>query len=98
VRRNPEIGDFVVTGFEVEDLLVTVQNPQFRPYTISIFHAILPRLRKQWLLHDCLTADSAVGMFDDCLFSIHQPQSMDSFSDEDPISTWSKIVSINFNI
>lgn len=98
VRRIPQTGDFDISGFEVEDLLVTVKNPRFRQYTVSIFHAELPRLRRQRLLYDCLTANSAVGMFDDCLFSLHKPQVMESFIDEEELK-WSKIViliKINF--
>ncbi len=68
LRRSPQFGDFELTKFIVEDFLITVQNPSFRPYSISIFHATLPILRKQWLLYDFFCADSIVGVFDDCLF------------------------------
>ncbi|KAL2914308.1 Mitochondrial distribution and morphology protein 31, mitochondrial precursor [Polyrhizophydium stewartii] len=80
-RRAPEFGDFEMDSFVVEDLLVTVCNQDFRPYSISIFGAELPLFRKQWLLYDIMCADSIVGMFDNCLFSVHRSQSLDVFRD-----------------
>lgn len=62
VRWNPNVkydpvaarhqytpGDFELEKFTLEDLLVTVYQPQgFRPYPVSIFQAQLDRFRKQW--------------------------------------------------
>jgi len=71
-RRRHTQGDFEIDRFTLDDMLITVYNPSFRPYTVSIFSADLPILRKQWLLYDIFCADSVVGMFDNCLFSVHQ--------------------------
>lgn len=59
----------------VDDLLLTVLSPGgFRPYTVSILQARLPRLRSDWLLLDWMSADSVVGMLDKSLFSLHSQQ------------------------
>ncbi|KAJ1339686.1 hypothetical protein BSLG_005719 [Batrachochytrium salamandrivorans] len=79
-RRVPEFGDFEMDSFIVEDL-VTICNPDFRPFSFSIFDAELPIFRKQWLLYDMMCADSVVGMYDNCLFSVHRSQSLDVFRD-----------------
>lgn len=60
----------------VSDLLLTVLSPDnFRPYTVSVLSAKLPRLRSDWFFLDLLSAESIVGMFDRCLFSLHGRQS-----------------------
>jgi len=33
-------------------------------------------LRQRWLFHDLLQAENIVGQFDNCLFSLHRPQSI----------------------
>lgn len=72
-EHNP--GDFEIESFKIEDLLVTVLQPEgFRPYPISIYNADLPRLRKQWLFYDFLCANSMTGEFDRSLFTIHPRQ------------------------
>ncbi|KAJ1549296.1 Mitochondrial distribution and morphology protein 31, mitochondrial precursor [Cladochytrium tenue] len=76
-RRKPHENDFMMSKFVVEDLLLTILNPSFRPYTISVFNGELPLFRQQWLLYDIMCADSIVGTFDDCLFSIHRAQDPD---------------------
>jgi distribution and morphology protein 31 len=73
-RRRPLIGDFEMDRFIVEDLLLTVLNPNFRPYSVSVFYGELPLFRKQWLLYDMMCADSITGVIDNCLFSVHRPQ------------------------
>ncbi|KNE54899.1 hypothetical protein AMAG_00844 [Allomyces macrogynus ATCC 38327] len=73
-RRIHQPGDFDMERVVVEDLFLTVYNPNFRPYSVSVFNADLPRLRKQWLLYDIICASSLVGLFDNCLFSLHTPQ------------------------
>ncbi|KNE56548.1 hypothetical protein AMAG_02349 [Allomyces macrogynus ATCC 38327] len=73
-RRTHQPGDFDMERVVVEDLFLTVYNPNFRPYSVSVFNADLPRLRKQWLLYDIICATSLVGLFDNCLFSLHTPQ------------------------
>lgn len=61
----------------MQDLLVTIYQPyQFRPFNLSIFNAAVPKLRKQWLFYDLLSAESITGQVDGCLFSLHKPQSI----------------------
>ncbi len=72
-EHNP--GDFEIESFKIEDLLVTVLQPEgFRPFPVSIYNAELPRLRKQWLFYDFLCANSMTGEFDRSLFTIHPRQ------------------------
>jgi mitochondrial distribution and morphology protein 31 len=72
-EHNP--GDFEIESFKIEDLLVTVLQPEgFRPFPVSIYTADLPRLRKQWLFYDFLSANSITGEFDKSLFTIHPRQ------------------------
>jgi distribution and morphology protein 31 len=48
-RHQYTPGDFELEKLTLEDLLVTVYQPDgFRPYPISIFQAQLDRFRKQW--------------------------------------------------
>ena len=68
-------GDFEIESFKIEDLLLTVLQPEgFRPFPVSIYTADLPRLRKQWLFYDFLSANSITGEFDKSLFTIHPRQ------------------------
>ncbi|KAG0006601.1 Mitochondrial distribution and morphology protein 31, mitochondrial precursor [Modicella reniformis] len=83
-RRKHVSGDFELESLQLEDMLVTVLQPDgFRPYTISVFSAQFPCFRKQWLFYDMLCAESMVGMFDGCLFSCYtaQRESTDSQTD-----------------
>ncbi|KAK2741462.1 Mitochondrial distribution and morphology protein 31, mitochondrial precursor [Myotisia sp. PD_48] len=71
--HNP--GDFELDSFKMEDLLVTVYQPNhFRPFPVSIFSCDLPQLRKQWLFYDFLSANMVSGSFDNSLFTIHPRQ------------------------
>lgn len=48
-RHKYTPGDFELEKLTLEDLLVTVYQPNgFRPYPVSIFQAQLDRFRKQW--------------------------------------------------
>lgn len=48
-RHKYTPGDFELAKFTLEDLLITVYQPDgFRPYPISIFQAQLDQFRKQW--------------------------------------------------
>lgn len=80
--RHPGPG-FEVESLQLEDVLVTIYQPNFRPYTASIFQADFRLLRKQWLFYDLLSAKSIVGQFDNCLFSLHEPQSIGRTMSED---------------
>lgn len=72
-EHNP--GDFELDHFKLEDLLVTVHQPDgFRPFSVSIFSCELPQLRKQWLFYDFLSASHMSGSFDGSLFTIHPRQ------------------------
>ncbi|KAJ7347108.1 mitochondrial distribution and morphology protein 31 [Mycena albidolilacea] len=76
-RHPSRPGDFELESLELEDVLVTVYQPDgFRPYTASIFQAELKTFRKQWIFYDFLCAENIVGQFDNCLFSLHKPQSI----------------------
>jgi distribution and morphology protein 31 len=68
-------GDFELDSFKMEDLLVTIYQPdKFRPFSVSIFSCDLPQLRKQWLFYDFLSANMMSGSFDNSLFTIHPRQ------------------------
>ena len=68
-------GDFELESFKLEDLLVTVYQPNgFRPFSVSMFSCDLPQLRKQWLFYDFLSANMMSGSFDDSLFTVHPRQ------------------------
>ncbi|KAL8713479.1 MAG: hypothetical protein Q9220_002341 [cf. Caloplaca sp. 1 TL-2023] len=72
-EHNP--GDFEINSFKLQDLLVTVHQPQdFRPFSVSIFSCDLPKLRRQWLFYDLLSANMMSGSFDESLFTIHPRQ------------------------
>lgn len=93
-EHNP--GDFEIESYKIEDLLVTVYQPQgFRPFPVSIYNADLPRLRKQWLFYDFLCANSMTGEFDKSLFTIH-PRQTHSYTGaklndpDDPDEPWKK--------
>lgn len=74
-RHTPQRGDLDLQHLLVKDLLVTFLNPDgFRPYTLSLISAEFPRMRKRFILHDFLAAESVVGMLDGSLFSMHIPQ------------------------
>lgn len=75
-RHVHQPGDFAIEAFTLEDLLVTVYEPDgFRPFSVSIYNCDLPQLRKQWLFYDFLSANNMSGSFDDSLFTIHPRQS-----------------------
>jgi len=76
-RKVATAGDFHLEQVIIEDLLVTIFQPSnFRPYTFSIFNATFHKLRKQWLFLDLLSAEQMAGQVDNCLFSLHKPQSI----------------------
>ncbi|KAK1219922.1 Mitochondrial distribution and morphology protein 31, mitochondrial precursor [Marasmius sp. AFHP31] len=77
-RHPSQPGDFELESLQLEDVLLTVLQPGgFRPHTASIFRADIPGgFRKRWLFYDFLSAENIVGQFDNCLFSLHRPQSI----------------------
>ncbi|KAM4059352.1 mitochondrial distribution and morphology (MDM) protein [Hirsutella rhossiliensis] len=74
-RHHHEPGDFEIESFKLEDLLLTVHQPnEFRPFSVSIYSCELPQLRKQWLFYDFLSANHMSGSYDGSLFTIHPRQ------------------------
>lgn len=74
-RHEHHPGDFEMESFKLEDLLLTVYQPDgFRPFTVSIYSCSLPQLRKQWLFYDFLSANHMSGSYDGSLFTIHPKQ------------------------
>ncbi|KAJ7267582.1 mitochondrial distribution and morphology proteins-domain-containing protein [Mycena haematopus] len=76
-RHVARTGDFELESLQLEDVLLTVYQPDgFRPYTASIFQADIKTFRKRWIFYDFLCAENIVGQFDNCLWSLHKPQSI----------------------
>lgn len=74
-RHEHQPGDFEIESFKLEDLLLTVHQPDdFRPFSVSIYSCELPQLRKQWLFYDFLSANHMSGSYDGSLFTIHPKQ------------------------
>jgi distribution and morphology protein 31 len=94
-RRTSAPGDFDFESLTIEDFLVTVHQPGgFRPFPVSIFRADIGAVRKQWLFWDMLHAETIVGQFDGCLFSLHRPQAMGRTNERDlRDSQWARVVS-----
>jgi distribution and morphology protein 31 len=104
-KHEHQPGDFELDSFKMEDLLVTIYQPDnFRPFSVSIFSCDLPQLRKQWLFYDFLCANMMSGSFDNSLFTIHPRQShnytgvqlKDGLESEHG-STWKKHTRIRFD-
>ena len=97
-RHASRSGDFELESLQLEDVLVTVYQPgNFRPYTSSIFRADIHTFRKRWMFYDFLCAESVVGQFDNCLFSLHKPQTIGRTNDKDLESgDWGRRVSRAF--
>jgi Yeast mitochondrial distribution and morphology (MDM) proteins len=83
-RHKSNAGDFELDQLQLEDVLVTVYQPgNFRPYQSSIFRADIRTFRKRWMFYDFLCAENVVGQFDNCLFSLHKPQSIGRTTEKD---------------
>ncbi|KAF1943439.1 hypothetical protein EJ02DRAFT_400478 [Clathrospora elynae] len=97
-KHEHNAGDFELESFKMEDLLVTIYQPNgFRPFSVSIFSCDLPQLRKQWLFYDFLSANMMSGSFDNSLFTIHPRQThnytgtqFSSGRDSEDGSSWKK--------
>ncbi|OQE46585.1 hypothetical protein PENCOP_c001G05561 [Penicillium coprophilum] len=98
-RHEHRPGDFEIDSFKMHDLLVTVYQPDnFRPFSVSIFSCDLPKLRKQWLFYDFLSANMMSGSYDDSLFTIHARQTHgftgirqdNGIEDDDKPNPWKK--------
>lgn len=74
-RHEHDTGDFEIDDFKMSDVLLTVHQPNdFRPFSVSVFNCELPRLRKQWLFYDFMSANNMSGSFDESLFTVHPRQ------------------------
>jgi len=74
-KYEHQAGDFEIESFKLEDLLVTIYQPDnFRPFSVSIYSCELSRLRKRWLFYDLLASNHMSGSIDDSLFTIHPRQ------------------------
>lgn len=80
-RKKHNRGDFDWENVKIDDLMVTVLQPNHTPslppvppFQVSLFSCELPRLRKQWLLYDFLNCNYISGSFDDSMFSMHTRQ------------------------
>ncbi|KAH6629816.1 mitochondrial distribution and morphology protein-domain-containing protein [Boeremia exigua] len=99
-KHEHDAGDFELDSFKMEDLLVTIHQPDgFRPFPVSIYSCELPQLRKQWLFYDFLSADLMSGSYDGSLFTVHPRQTHNYTgtqlrdgrdADADAASTWKK--------
>ncbi|KAF9227145.1 hypothetical protein BS17DRAFT_775039 [Gyrodon lividus] len=98
-RHVARPSEFELHSLQLEDVLVTVYQPgDFRPYTASIFRADIRTLRKQWLFYDFLRAENVVGQFDNCLFSLHKPQSIGRTTEQDiKDGKWSRMSRIRID-
>ncbi len=96
-RHIDQPGDFELESLQLEDVLITIHQPdEFRPYTASIFRADIRTFRKQWMFYDFLSAENVVGQFDNCLFSLHKPQSIGRTTDQDlKDGQWARMVRIS---
>jgi distribution and morphology protein 31 len=90
-RREAEFGDFELDTLVIKDALVSILNPHFRPFNLSIFHASMRNFRKHWMFYDTLCADTIIGSFDDCLFSVHKPQTKDLAVQKQMEKEWSRL-------
>lgn len=70
-RRTVQPSDFEISNFKVEDALVTFRYSNFRPFTVSILNFDANLFRQQWIFYDILNANSIVGVYDNCLFTLH---------------------------
>ena len=77
--------------------MITVKNPKFRPFHLSIFDAKLPLFRKQWALYDFMCASPVVGVIDGVLFSIHKPQRLDLVMEDQIEGPWAKMINLKMN-
>jgi len=93
-RNRAQPGDYELESLQLEDVLITVYQPGgFRPYTASIFRADIRTFRKQWMFYDFLSAENIVGQFDNCLFSLHKPQSIGRTNEQDLLDgKWARMV------
>ncbi|OMJ28633.1 Mitochondrial distribution and morphology protein 31 [Smittium culicis] len=86
-------GYFDFDSVEVEDISITLLNPDVRPINISIYNASLDKLRQQWFFYDILNANSIVGIYDTSLFSIRQLRQTSPQTNDIPLNKNNQIYS-----
>lgn len=66
-------GDFDLDSLQLRNVHLSIIQPRgYRPYSVTILSASVPRLRASWLFYDFLSAESAHGIFDGrSLFTLH---------------------------
>lgn len=66
-------GDFDLDSLQLRNVHLSIIQPKgFRPYSVTILSANVPRLRASWLFYDLMSAESAHGIFDGrSLFTLH---------------------------
>ena len=66
-------GDFDLDSLELRNVHLSIIQPSgFRPYSVTVLSASVPRLRASWLFYDLMSAESAHGIFDGkSLFALH---------------------------
>ena len=69
-------GDFDLKLLQLRHVHLSLIQPKgYRPYSVTILSATVPRLRANWLFYDFLAAESAHGIFDGrSLFTLHTTQ------------------------
>lgn len=72
-------GDFDLESLHLRNVHLSIIQPRgFRPYSVTILSAHVPRLRAAWLFYDLMSAESAHGIFDGrSLFTLHTTESTD---------------------
>ena len=75
--------DFNLDFLQLRNVHLNIIQPRgYRPYSVTILSASVPRLRASWLFYDLLSAESAHGIFDGrSLFTLHNAAARDK--DED---------------
>lgn len=70
-KKRPN--DFDLDSLQLRNVHLSIVQPKgYRPYSVTILSASVPRLRASWLFYDLLSAESAHGIFDGrSLFTLH---------------------------
>ena len=78
-RWKSRSGDLDLESLQLRNVHLSIIQPRgYRPYSVTILSASIPRLRASWLFYDLLSADSAHGIFDGrSLFTLHTASSKD---------------------
>ncbi|KAH3667316.1 hypothetical protein OGAPHI_002965 [Ogataea philodendri] len=76
-------GDWEISNFRIQDLLVTMHNPnKFRSFEISVYNCEMPLFRKNWLFFDMLNGKHINGCYDGALFTIDRVLHTDDYREE----------------